>query len=77
MFDTFNDDENDKRPLPTGKNKKVIGFFKNELAGKIIKEVCALRLKTYSFILDDYSEKKKSKGTKKERNKTWSYVWKL
>ena len=29
-FDTSNSDENDKRPLPIGKNKKVIEFFKNE-----------------------------------------------
>ena len=27
-FDTSNYDENDKRPLPIGKNKKVYGFFK-------------------------------------------------
>ena len=26
-FDTSNYDENDKRPLPIGKNKKVIGLF--------------------------------------------------
>ena len=34
-FDTSNYDENDKRPLPIGKNKKVIGFLKDELGGKI------------------------------------------
>ena len=34
-FDTNNYDEDDKRPLPIGKNKKVIGFFKDELDGKI------------------------------------------
>ena len=27
--------ENDKRPLPIGKNKKVPGLFKDELGGKI------------------------------------------
>ena len=27
-FDTSNYDENDRRPLPIGKNKKVIGLFK-------------------------------------------------
>ena len=36
-FDTSNYDENDKRPLPTGKNKRVYGFFKDELGGKIMK----------------------------------------
>ena len=39
-FDTSNYDKNDKRPLPTGKNKKVIGMFKDELGGKIMTEFC-------------------------------------
>ena len=30
-----------------------------------MKELCMLRAKTYSFLMDDDSEKKKSKGTKK------------
>ena len=34
-FDTNNYHEDDKRPLPIGKYKKVIGFFKDELDGKI------------------------------------------
>ena len=37
-FDTSNYDENDKRPLPIGMNKKVYGFFKDELRGKIMCE---------------------------------------
>ena len=49
-FDTSNYDENDKRPLPIGKNKKVIGMFKDELGGKIMKEFCAPRVKTYAFL---------------------------
>ena len=36
-------DENDKRPLPIVNNKMVIGLFKDELGGKIIKEFCAIR----------------------------------
>ena len=62
-FDTSNYDENDKRPLPIGKNKKVIGLFKDELGGKIMKEFCALRAKTYTYLMDDDSEKEKAKGT--------------
>ena len=53
------------RPLPTGKNKKVIGLMKDELGGKVITEFVALRPKTYSYLTDDYKEDKKAKGTKK------------
>ena len=44
-FDTSNYDENDKRPLPICQNKKLPGFFKYELEGKIIVQVVALRPK--------------------------------
>ena len=47
-LDTSNYDENDERPLPISKNKKVIGFFKDELGGKILTEFCARRAKTYA-----------------------------
>ena len=53
------------RPLPTGKNKKVIGLMKDELGGKIITEFAALKPKTYSYLTDDFKEDKKTKGTKK------------
>ena len=65
LFDTSNYNENDKRPLPIGKNKKVPGLFKDELGGKIITEVVALRPKTYAYLMDDGSDHKKAKGTKK------------
>ena len=54
-----------RRPLPTGKNKKVIGLMKDELGGKIITEFVTLRPKTYSFLTDDGKEDKKAKGPKK------------
>ena len=44
-FDSSNYDKNDKRPLPIGKNKKVPGLFKDELGGKVMTEVVALRQK--------------------------------
>ena len=62
-FDTSNYEVN--RPLPTGKNKKVIGLMKDELGGKIITEFVTLRPKTYSYLTDDGKEAKKAKGTKK------------
>ena len=39
-FDTSNYDKNDKRPLPIGINKRVIGMYKEELGGKIMLELC-------------------------------------
>ena len=62
-FDTSNYECD--RPLPTGKNKKVIGLMKDELGGRIIREFVALRPKTYSYLTDDFKEDKKAKGTKK------------
>ena len=43
----------------------MIGLFKDELGGKIMKEFCALRAKTYSYLMDNDSEKKKAKRIKK------------
>ena len=47
-----------------GKNKKVIGLFKDEIGGKIMIEFIELRAKTYAYLMDDNSEHKKAKGTK-------------
>ena len=58
-FDTSNYEV--KRPLPTGKNKKVIGLMKDELGGKIMTEFVALRPKTYSYLTDDCEIDKKAK----------------
>ena len=62
-FDTSNYEV--KRPLPIGKNKKVIGLMKDELGGEIITEFIALRPKTYSYLTDNDKIDKKAKGTKK------------
>ena len=64
-FDRSNYEENDKTPLPVGKNKKVDGLFKDGLGGEIMNEFAGVRAKTYAYLMDDDSEKKKAKGTKK------------
>ena len=53
------------RPLPIGKNKKVIGLMKDELGGTIMAEFVSLRPKLYSYKKLDGSEDKKCKGIKK------------
>ena len=55
-FDRSNFDKNDKRPLPIGENKKVPGPFKDELGGKIITEVVAVRPKTWAYFIDGYDD---------------------
>ena len=62
-FDTSNCEVN--RPLPMGKNRKIIGLMKDELGGKIITEFVTLRPKTYSYLTDHGKEDKRAKGTKK------------
>ena len=65
LIDTSNYNKKDNIPLPIGKNKKVIGLFKDEIGGKKMTEFCAVRAKTYTFKLDDDTELKKAKGTRK------------
>ena len=57
-FDTSNFYKNDNRPLEIGKNKKVLGKFKNEIGGKIMAKFCTLRAKTHSFLIDEYEKNK-------------------
>ena len=51
------------RPLPKGENKKIILLMKDKLCRKIIGKICWIKSKNLS--LDDGSEDKKAKGTKK------------
>ena len=49
----------------TGVNKKVIGAFKDEVAGKQITHFVGLRPKLYSYKVEDEKDLKKCKGIKK------------
>ena len=73
-FHTSNFNKNDNRTLEIGKNKNLLGKFKDEIGGKIMTKFVALRAKTYSFLIDEYTDEdyennrivnKKAKGTKK------------
>ena len=65
-FDTSDYPENHPSGIPTGENKKVLGMFKDEAAGKIIKEFVGLRAKLYSYKMDEGEESKKCKGVKRQ-----------
>ena len=65
-FDTSDYPENHPSGIPTGINKKVLGMFKDEAAGKNIKEFVGLRSKLYSYIMEEGKENKRCKGVKKQ-----------
>ncbi|CAH3173562.1 unnamed protein product [Porites lobata] len=64
-FDTSDYPPNHKSGILTGFNKKVIGMFKDEVAGRQITHFVGLRPKLYSFKVEDGSLTKKCKGVKK------------
>ena len=64
-FDTSDYPSNHESGIPTGVNKKVIGMFKDEVAGKQITHFVGLRPKLYSFRIEEEREVKKCKGIKK------------
>ena len=65
-FDTSDYPESHPSGIPTGVNKKVLGMFKDEATGKIIKEFVGLRAKLYSYKMDEGKENKRCKGIKKD-----------
>ena len=64
-FDTSDYPPKHKSGIPTGVNKKVIGMFKDEVAGKQITRFVGLRPKLYSFDIEEDKEVRKCKGIKK------------
>ena len=82
-FDTSNFNKYDNRPLEIGKSKKVLCKFKDEIGGKTMTKFVALRAKTCSFLIDEYTDedyeknrivKKKAKGTKNVLLREKSYL---
>ena len=64
-FDTSDYPPNHPSGILTGFNKKVIGVFKDEVAGRQITNFVGLRPKLYSFKIEEDREVKKCKGVKK------------
>ena len=64
-FDTSDYPENRPSGIKTGINKKVIGKFKDEAAGKQITHFVGLRPKLYNFKVEEKGEIRKAKGGKK------------
>ena len=64
-FDTSDYPPNHPSGIPTGCNKKVLGVFKDEVAGRYIEEFVGLRAKLYLYKMFEGKESKKCKGVKK------------
>ena len=64
-FDTSDYPENHPSGIKIGVNKKVIGKFKDEAAGKQITHFVGLRPKLYTFKVEEKGEIRKAKGVKK------------
>ena len=69
-FDTSEYPKNHPSGIKTGINKKVLGMFKDEAAGKQIDEFVGLRAKLYSYKMFEGDEHKKCKGIKRSVVKT-------
>ena len=64
-FDTSDYPPDHASGILTGVNKKVIGMFKDEVAGRQITHFVGLRPKLYSFKIENCGGVKKCKGRKK------------
>ena len=64
-FDTSDFPQGHESGILTGVNKKVIGKFKDEVAGRQITHFVGLKPKLYSFKIEESKTNKKCKGVKK------------
>ena len=67
-FDTSGYDKNDERLLPIGKNKKVIGKFKDEMGGKVLKKMQTLEQRHMQCYGKKMTKNMKRKRQKAQRN---------
>ena len=65
MYDTSDYKQPPFEGFPIGRNKKVIGLMKDEVAGKQTEEFVGLRPKQYSLEMFSGGDKKKYKGVSK------------
>ena len=65
FFDTSNFPKGHSSGIEVGCNKKVVGMFKDEAGGKIIRECVGLRAKLYAYKMHEGKEEKRCKGVKK------------
>ena len=64
-YDTSQIDKKLKRCIPKGINKGVIGMFKDELNGNIMKEFVAVVSRLHAFVDNNDKNEKKAKNIKK------------
>ena len=64
-FDTWNYSEDRKILITRGKNKEKVASLKDTLGGTIMAEFVAVIARAYASLIDDDSENKNVKGTKK------------
>ena len=65
FFDTSNFPKGHSSGIEVGCNKKVVGMFKDEAGGKIIREFVGLRAKLYAYKMHEGKEEKRCNGVKK------------
>ena len=65
FFDTSNFPKGLSSDIEVGCNKKVVGMFKDEAGGKIIRAFVGLRAKLYAYTMHEGKEEKRCEGVKK------------
>ena len=69
LFDTSEIPKDHPSGMPAGMNKKVIGMFKDECAGKVMAEFVGLRAKLYSYKMHEGKEEERTAASTVKRCK--------